>query len=293
MASPSWGREQLHRRLDDLRGVALLDPTLLRRGEARREAHELLHAGEHGAPLVDAALEGRPPRVIAELEERVAELLLEDLRVEVERVQHVVQLVRDLRLDRARRAGRHLAEQLPLELAHEAPLAGELHARVQHLEQLLVLEGLGEVAVHGAAVDGVDGRLHVRVGREDHPERPRVAPAHALAEGDAGHAGHALVRQEDRGLEPLRELLERLLAGGGGDEVEVVLEDVGEGHAVGGLVVDVEDRRARLRAAHGRPPPRTYSPLSSTASLRGSSSRKAAPTAGRSASSWPPLASAR
>ncbi len=147
----------------------------------------------------------------------------------------------------ARDLGRGLERlQPPLGLGVEPlALAPQLHLleRAQHrLPQIGVLPGLHEVAVDLALVDGVDDLAGVGVRGEEDRAEIGIVPARRLDERDPGHAGHALVGDEQVHRSP-RQDLERLGAARGGERLVAILrgEAAAQDREHVRLVVDEED----------------------------------------------------
>ena len=85
--------------------------------------------------------------------------------------------------------GHFFAEQLvALGLHHE-----KFQALPEGQFQLRRVPRLGDVFVNRAAVDGGDGGVHVRVGRDEHAQDARAQLPGAFQQPDALFAGHPLV----------------------------------------------------------------------------------------------------
>jgi hypothetical protein len=135
----------------------------------------------------------------------------------------------------------HQALVLGGQLAIVAPEVNGLDGMADHGAQLARIEGLRDVAHHTAEVDRTDQRLHVRVAGQDDRDQPRADLARARDHLEPAHAGHALVRDQDRHVVLAHEC-ERLCSPQRGMQGELAivvqpddLEDVG-------LVIDDEDR---------------------------------------------------
>ena len=144
-------------------------------------------------------------------------------------------------------------------LAELLDQAGVLAGEMEHLDRppqrdpkLVVLPGLGDVAVDAAAVDRLDERADVGVAGEHDAHRVRTDLHRARQELRAAHARHALVGDDHRGVGAI-EQLERRRAAVGRHDLELVavvepeeLQDVG-------LVVDDDDRVAAIVEVHAPP----------------------------------------
>ena len=117
--------------------------------------------------------------------------------------------------------------------------------------QLFFAPGLDEVAADLAAVDRLDHRADVRVGRQDHANDVGEPLLDGGAELGAGHLGHPLIGQQHRDR-LARQDLQRLAPRAGGDDAEPVLEPETERVQVARVVVDVEDRGVGRKVEAGR-----------------------------------------
>ena len=193
----------------------------------------------------------RARSLFCQLLEPGAQQVADLFRVHLQRRQRRVQLGRDLpghRLDH----GRMPAAQHPrLHVVDEPAQLDQLDRRTQHLDQLIVLPRLRQIAQYLALIDRVDRGLQVRVGRHDDAHDVGLDLAGAPADLDPGHRRHALVADQDRNV-----LAFQQIDGFGpiarGQDRELVLEHVPKREQVLRLVVDVQDGICAVFIRHSR-----------------------------------------
>ncbi|GAB1412125.1 hypothetical protein MASR1M97_08610 [Candidatus Desulfobacillus denitrificans] len=141
-------------------------------------------------------------------------------------------------------APRHRAggAQLDVEALVLLLQAVQLGRRAHGEQQRLGLPGLEQVLVDAGLVDAGDDVLGLGVAGDDDAHRVGPAAARLLQRLHAGDAGHALVAEDDVDRLAL-EQGQRLLAAGGGEHLELLLQRAAQGLLRADLVVDHQDCR--------------------------------------------------
>ena len=88
--------------------------------------------------------------------------------------------------------------------------------------ELVVVPRLGDQAVDLALVDRLDCDRHLGVAGEHHAHHVRVPVANVREQIDAAHLGHALIGDDDLGLDPV-EQFEGFLGPGGCEHLHVLV----------------------------------------------------------------------